>query len=67
MNFYFLSGRFAGTVISRLTLDKLAQEDLTAMLGSRATEMVTGEHIQFAAGYRPEDGEIVSSVSGLHP
>jgi len=60
MNFYVLRGTRADTAVLKLVLDKTAQGDLSQMLGSRATEMATGEHTKFASGYRPDEDEIIS-------
>ena len=60
MNFYALIGHGAKAAVLAVTLDKNAQNDLTAMFKRLADTIVDGDHVAFDPGYRADEGEIVT-------
>jgi len=60
MNFYVLAGTRTTPTLLALTLDKEAQTALTVMMTRLVQTIRTGDHVEFEAGYRPGDGEIVT-------
>jgi hypothetical protein len=60
MNFYVLIGHGAKAAVLAVTLDKPAQDDLSAMFTPLADAIVDGEHVSFDPGYRADEGEIVT-------
>jgi hypothetical protein len=60
MNFYVILGHAASTAVLAVTLDKSAQDDLTAMFNRLATDVVESDHVAFDPGYRADQGEIVT-------
>src|SRR5437762_3232365 len=63
MNFYVLIGQSAKAAVFAVTLDKAAQNDLTAMFKRLADAIVDGDHVTFDPGYRADEGEIVTISS----
>ena len=60
MNFYVLAGTRTSPTLLALTLDNQAQTALTVMVTGLVQTIRTGDHVEFEAGYRPGDGEIVT-------
>jgi hypothetical protein len=60
MNFYVLAGTRANPTVLALTLDNEAQSALTAMITGLVEAVRAADHIQFDAGYRADEGEIVT-------
>ena len=60
MNFYVLIGHGGKASVLSVTLDKAAQDDLTAMFERLADPIVDGDHVAFDPGYRADEGEIVT-------
>jgi len=60
MNFYVVSGQGANASVLAVTLDKAAQDDLTAMFDRLANDIVKSDHLAFDPGYRADPGEIVT-------
>ena len=60
MNFYLVVGQGAQASVLAVTLDKAAQDDLTAMFHRLANDIVESDHVAFDPGYRADHGEIVT-------
>lgn len=60
MNFYAILGDRANASVLTVTLDKAAQEDLTAMFKRLADEIVASDHVPFDPGYRADQGEVIT-------
>lgn len=60
MNFYVLAGSRTNPTVLALLLDNEAQSALTSMTTSLVEAVRRGEHVAFEAGYRPDEGEIVT-------
>ncbi|HEY7291681.1 MAG TPA: Kiwa anti-phage protein KwaB-like domain-containing protein [Vicinamibacterales bacterium] len=60
MNFYVLAGTRGQPALYALTLDNGAQASLGEMLTPLVEEVKAGDHVEFDAGYRPSEHEIVT-------
>ena len=63
MNFYVLVGQGTKAAVLAVTLDRAAQDDLTAMFKRLSDAIVAGDHVAFDPGYRADEGEIVTISS----
>jgi hypothetical protein len=60
MNFYVLAGSRGNPTVLALTLDNEAQDALSGMLTPLINALRTADHVDFDAGYKADEGEIVA-------
>lgn len=60
MNFYVLAGTRANPAVFALTLDNDAQTALTGMISGLVDSIRAADHVEFDAGYRAEQDEVIT-------
>jgi len=60
MNFYALVGRRGAEEVKLIDVNQEAQNDLTARLEPHVTQILRADHVDFAPGYQPTEGEILT-------